>query len=844
MDNPKICVAFRFHVNFYHSYRGDTPDEKGFGKDIRIIRYIIKTLDDYNARGIDVQGTWDSENYFSLETIIPKHCPDILNDWKRRVGEGRDEFQLMSYNNGLVSSHTAKEFEDVISWSIANEQKSGIKDIFNDYYSMVRPQEMMFTPIHLKLYKKLGVDSISLFNSALPFNSFSNFIPKLNLVEKFNPLNLKYEGLEDSLTLLPAYNTGDLVDNISLYRWVTRVRKQQLDLDEPSDLLILIDMDADDDFWLGMDYPMVKRYYTTLKGLKGLVDSVCNLDYVEFTTPGKYMKDHPVVGEIEIRQDTADGSFDGMASWAEKWSNQRLWTGIERSRILELQARRLLKASGNQFLERSIDPLLNESYTSRIRSLSTTHFGLSSPIMNVTRLGVARTLVKNAVEKSGQALETLESNYLKREGDAYTFKILDYNRGISTENVSYNASPSKNLIRLKLNLDKEIPDSVCLKGEDGNPVPCSLVVNEVGQGVRKARLYFSDQFEPEVEKAYQLSFEDATEPDNQEGIQSIVTGDNQLKNEDIRCDFDDLNNLIGLNYKGFDFIKDTTIKSAVTYAKHCSEVTEWKALDFSQSGNELLGVKRLQAEIILKGAAGHKVKFKRQYKVAAGLPYLYLDVAMRYPVTPFQKYNKERAARLEKAWDGNWSEIMPCEIIPSFFGTESNHLRVWKNNYIGHVSSYDINYADFSKNDELDSFNNQITHGWVAVSDGEKGILIAQSADYLSSMAFCPMRTRLIDSKTYIHLNPFGSYHGKQFKYETAYTGLGKMAAYMTSDHLDPSAASYNGKNPSFTVMIAPYEGDEPPKEIQNDAMAFTYPYALVTDSPLIQKPAHRQWAM
>ncbi len=247
MENPQIYLAFRFHVNFYHSYRDNTPDENGFGKDIKIIRHIIKTLDEYNAKGVAIQGTWDVDNVFSLQNIIPEHCPDIIENWKRRVKEGRDEFQLMSFNNGLISAHTAKEFDDVMQRTISNSDKSGIKDVFGSFEPMVRPQEMMFTPIHLKAYKQAGIDSISLFNSALPFNAFSNFIPPLSLVERFNPLTLKYDGIEETLTLLPAYNTGDLVDNLSLVKWVKKVRKQQLELPDPVDLMILIDMDADAD---------------------------------------------------------------------------------------------------------------------------------------------------------------------------------------------------------------------------------------------------------------------------------------------------------------------------------------------------------------------------------------------------------------------------------------------------------------------------------------------------------------------------------------------------------------------------------------------------------------------
>lgn len=47
-----VYVGFGFHVNCYHSYRGDTCDSLGFGSDIRIIQSIIDTLDRCNAQGI------------------------------------------------------------------------------------------------------------------------------------------------------------------------------------------------------------------------------------------------------------------------------------------------------------------------------------------------------------------------------------------------------------------------------------------------------------------------------------------------------------------------------------------------------------------------------------------------------------------------------------------------------------------------------------------------------------------------------------------------------------------------------------------------------------------------
>jgi hypothetical protein len=197
-EDPKIHLGFRFHANFSHSYRGDTDDERGFGTDIRIIRNTIEVLDQLNARDIPARGTWDIENYFSLETIMPRHCPDIIEALKRRVAEGRDEVQVMSYNNGLISAHTAVEFDDAIARAISNPAGSGLRDLFGDFGPMVRPQEMMYTPMHLRMYPRHGIESISLFYSAVPFNAFSCFVRPLPLEQQYNPMTLTYPGIEET----------------------------------------------------------------------------------------------------------------------------------------------------------------------------------------------------------------------------------------------------------------------------------------------------------------------------------------------------------------------------------------------------------------------------------------------------------------------------------------------------------------------------------------------------------------------------------------------------------------------------------------------------------------------
>src|SRR5450830_319772 len=252
LTEPKIHLAFRFHGNFYHSYRGDTPDELGFGTDIRVIRNTLRVLDEFNSRGVPVRGTWDFENYFSLEKIMPEHCPDLIESMQRRVAAGLDEVEFMSYNNGFINAHTPAEFERAMNLARSNPQGSGLADLFGENVAnIVRPQEMMYSPIHLKLYNRVGIKAISLYYSAVPFNAFSNFIPLLNEVERYNPLTLSYPGITEKLILIPAYNIGDLVHHVSLKRWVKAMRKAQLKSPQPSDMLLILGQDADDLLWFG-----------------------------------------------------------------------------------------------------------------------------------------------------------------------------------------------------------------------------------------------------------------------------------------------------------------------------------------------------------------------------------------------------------------------------------------------------------------------------------------------------------------------------------------------------------------------------------------------------------------
>ena len=804
-----VYLAFRFHGNFYHSYRGDTPDELGFGKDIRIIRHLIETLDELNARGIPVRGTWDFENTFSLERIMPAQCPDIIVALQRRVRAGRDEMQLMSYNNGLISAHTATEFEAAIRRSITNENGSGLHDLFGDgVRNIVRPQEMMFTPVHLKLYRACGVETVSLFYSALPFNGFSNFVPPLSVSERYNPLTLAYPGIDETLTLLPCYNTGDLADHLTLRRWVKQLRRQQLALENPIDLLLLIDMDADDEFWLGYDVPLLKGHFSTVSGLKGLVENVADLDYLKFTTPGEYLDTHAPIGVISIGQDTADGSFDGLSSWAEKWSNHRLWTGLERARILELQTHRLIAD-----LPDGIQSSLTESFEARLKLLSTTHFGMAAPVMNVTREGIARDLARQAFAAAAAAFDRSA-----QKSDRAGFSLLDYVRGDSTDVITYQPHPSRSLVRLPLR--EGAPEKFVIRSGERS-IPSAIL-----KAGTQREVMFVASFEPLGRRDYTIGVDEPAP----EVIAPVRVTDRSIANEFAQIDFDQQGQASA----------DFALRSGVTYAGKLYEVETWAQSESLALG--VIGVKRMYGEIALKG--DHTIRFVREIMLAAGLPYVYVTMRVTYPRTPDQGYSKGKAQRLQQAWDNRWQEVRPCEIYPALAGTTTGPLRVWKHNYCNHVSSYTLDYGRYSKNVELDSVNNHITHGWLAVSDGARGLLVAQTADVSSGMAFCPLRARQQNDVSRVRFNPFGTYWGKQYHYGTADTGLGNLLAttFSASDHIRSYAPSYNDRVQEFRLLIAPYAGDMPPDTIRHDAEAFAYPYLVLNDDRVIDVPPHRRW--
>ena len=175
---------------------------------------------------------------------------------------------------------------------------------------------------------------------------------------------------------------------------------------------------------------------------------------------------------------------------------------------------------------------------------------------------------------------------------------------------------------------------------------------------------------------------------------------------------------------------------------------------------------------------------------------------------------------------------MPCEIKPKIIG-DKDYLRVWKKNYFGKVSYFDLDMEKVdSRNANIDCLVANITDGWMTLTNKEKGLLIGYNSLKAANFAFTPLKIKKSGfSKPEgqeVRINPFGNYHGELLKYWTKGCGHAAILGEKFSNHNQSAAPSYSGKNLKFDLILAPYLGDKPPTEIISFANHYCLPPFVV----------------
>ncbi len=763
MKGNKIHVAYGFHVNCYHSYRGDTNDNLGFGSDIRIIRKILDVLTELNEKGIPVKGTWDTENFFSLQKILPEYAPDIIEKMKVRVDKYGDENIIMGYNNGALSAMTEDEFCESINLAITNKNGSGLVDIFGKCEKIVRPQEVMFTPSQVSLYNKLGIKALCLYYSAVPFDAFRTIVPKLPDEVAFNPVTYTYKG--ESMTVIPTYSNSDVCDAGCLRAWVKDLHSKQESGEINRDLFIFINMDADAIFWETMNLGPLTGKLANTDGIHGLVTEIADLPYIVFDTPGGYLENHGPVGMIDFTHDTADGNFTGYASWAEKPFNRKIWTRLERARTMS-------KITGER-------DSLSPSFDDRILLLSTTHFGLATPVLNIQREKTALEYGDRVTEKELSAMPQ-------------TDKITLYNISGTT------------LQCVQVEIKEKIKDISALTVKSDELESFTAVAADDSCKSAFLMLKFrniSDRYEIEV------AFDEKEKEKEEKPLKYT------LETDRMTIDFTSKGNVERVISDGRIIGKRDFLNSFITYSdkKYFFNYKNISVLPMAGNGEGIRVIGEIHLPDEVKEGSFTYDFFKTDFSDA-----IFVRASVDYPYTAETTSISTENSSLGRFTDMKWTETAPFQLTPYLNGD----ISVIKRNFMNDISSFRT--QSFPEcdilNSSLDSFNHQLTGGFVGLYDENGGILVANARQVLSSMAHCPMR--LEKDKT-VKMNPFGTYYGKQRHHWSRAKGQVLDAYTLVAAQGKSIAPSYNGSSETAIFGLYPLSSSNLNDEQYAEVCAF-----------------------
>ncbi|MDR1629314.1 MAG: hypothetical protein LBS36_03750 [Oscillospiraceae bacterium] len=766
--NYKVHVGYGFHVNCYHSYRGDSNDELGFGGDIRIIRKIIDILNSLNERGIPVKGTWDFENVYSLEEILPQYAPDIIENVRERVKKYGDENDIMGYNNGALSAMTRDEFKASIEWAITNPKGSGLLDVFGEYAPVVRPQEVMFTPSQVRAYNELGIEAVCLYYSCVPFDAFRTIIPQLPDEQAFNPVTYSYAG--ESITVLPTYSNADVMDAGTLRYLVKDLHQKQLAGEINNDVFILINMDADAILWepLGLPFPLNKMANT--EGIRGLVEEVADLDFVVFDTPGGYLKNHKPLAEISFGHDTADGSFSGYSSWTEKPFNRQIWTRLEKARAY---ARAAKQDWGSP------------SFEERIKLLSTTHFGLASPVLNIDRERAALKISETMLQKEAEAQQQAKRHIL--------------------------ANPNNStLVSAQISFDEGfLPDIRLLSVINKDMETFGAVAADTYQTGSVKTAFLICRFK-KVSEQYPLTFAVQTERPAEAGCASV------LATENMKMKFCGHGEILSVIYKGKRIGGKNFLRSYLTYDGKTQQFSNKRLAPLPAAG--ALSGCSVTGDITLPEALKNG-SFAFDFFILPGTDCIFVHSRVQYPYTKEENSISTHSSALGRYSDMKWHQAVPFQITPALSGD----ISVVKRNFEHDISSYPVSsfWESVPQNTSLASFNNHLTSGMVALSNGETGLAVANARQVLCSMAHCPMKLRRQEGQAVVSMNPFGTYYGKQRVHPTRSNGAVGEAFVLVTPQSRSLAAAYNGARETSVMALFAYDGTYPGGEVQSDINGF-----------------------
>lgn len=844
LEDKKVFFILSPHINLYHSYRGDSRGMTGFGKDLQLMRGILDKLDEIEDMGFsfgDMKISWDyADIYWSIQ-LQKEYQQDVLDRVIERCKMKKDEVVFGSWGNVAQPILDTEELLQDQKWFQENSMGIGVRQLFKGRVApYARTQETMFTQGMIEVYNKLGIEGICIYYSVYQFDVGRPFInPRLDWNQRYGPINFKSVLSDSSILMIPMYGFGDVLDYCSIKRWFKLIRNAQKRGDIKGHALIFLNFDMDYDLWLSVPLPSFLRWMPNSRGLLEFAEAVDQYDYVEFANLIDTVPKMEIRGETILRQDAADGNWNGFYSWAQKYDNTKFWTVGQWARWLKCMADTLISAKQvknsipqiNEYL-REGDDQSNTYLRNKILFASTTNFGLSMPFQHPQRRQTAMTYGLRALYASLNAMQFVNNDIVsdlskKDQNNNFMTIFPITKRGISEAEVK----PVINSLLINSELPADFSKDVSNLKEDFK----SKCYIDKGDHIKYA--FYEDDLESilkiesiipvsSFEKSGSFSLDLSLEPENEERLDkaNLISSKNGLKNKFIMIEFNENGKIISFKYKGEEYACPKFLDSAVTFG----EIGKEKRFESIKDDVRVIrdGSDGFSASIkidskfeILPKKVVHSEKILKLY---SDLPYLFIEVSMDLCDIRGEEIIEDGTSFVQERYDKRWLEVMPCEVKPNILG-KNKSLRIWKHNFLGKVSYFDLDMKEIdAKNADLDCLVANITDGWMGISNGKNGLLIGYNGLKAANFAFTPIKMKdkgfgdCHIKAQQVRINPFGTYYGKDLHYWTLGTGHGQKYIPTLFGTLESSAPTFNGKKISFEIVLIPYKGDAPPEDLKS----------------------------
>ena len=859
LEEKRIYFVMSPHINYYHSYRGDSVGTGGFGLDLHIMENLIKTIDACEKQGLcngKVRISWDYSDLFWSIQLQQKYQPKVLERVIQRCKEGKDEVILGTWGNSILPGLDTEEFIMQSKWLMKNQMGIGLEQLFAGRIApYTRTQETMFTQGMIELYNQLGIKGILNYYSVIPFDTGRPFInPRLDWNQRYGLTNFQSTVSEASMLMIPMYGFGDVMDHLSIKKWFQMIRKKQKSGEIKGHALLVLNHDMDSYTWYGTHLPKILQWMPNIGGIAELIRTVDKLEYVELTNLIDIIPNLQTQGDVVLKQDVADGCFNGYYNWSQKYDNTKYWTLGQQSRWLKVATDMLSSQYDNlsntteiASLLRNMDDRTNSYIKNKILFASTTHFGMSMPFNHPDRQKTALkygvSAFKAAEAAINKALENIFENFRINLEEKNLMLILPLlNRGVS----EWEHKSLPNTLLCRINLPKSVEQIINLFKD----IPYTLSQTSNKEFIELEAIISKKYFEPK--NYYLCELSNTKEHTNPKVDNQLKASISILKNQHIILKVGENGKISSFSFKNQEFAAPNFLDSCISFGKskkivqYRSDIDRIEVLE-DGSNNFCASIKITSIFNMIKGL---KVKTEKILKVYADIPQLFVDVKMIVPEISGTKNSDSNIYSVKIEYDDRWQEIIPCEIRPGFIasgeGDENNYLRIWKHNFFGLTTNFDLDMIEVdSLNKDIDCLVSNISDGWMAISNQKQGLLVGFNSIKAANFAFSPLKIKhegfgdLLQSGQQVRINPFGTYYGNMLHHWTKGSGFAQKMVPSYSNTFKSTAPTFSGQTVEFDLMIAPYLGDAPNTNLQAVANHYSLPPLVLINNSQTKEIIH-----